>query len=68
MGIISGNTKKTADMLKYENLTGKHSIWRGYITEGYKKWKKGEKEYYLDQKRITFYVPEALKEDWKVFA
>ncbi|MFX1568572.1 MAG: response regulator [Promethearchaeota archaeon] len=68
MKIISGETKKTGDMLKYEKLTGKYAIWKGNITKGYKKWKNGGKEYYLNQKRITFYVPEALKEEWKVFA
>ena len=66
--IISNYAKKTADMVKYEKLTGKHAVWRGTVTKGYKKWKMGEKEYYLNQKRITFYVPETLKEHWKIFA
>jgi len=75
--IISENGKKTEapksppinpNMLKYERLTGKHAIWKGVITKGYKKWKNGEKPYYLNQKRISLYVPEAIKEEWKIYA
>ncbi len=55
-------------MVKYHVETGKQAIWQGTITAGYKKWKNGEKEYYLNQKRITLYVPDPDKDEWKKFA
>ncbi|MCK4779608.1 MAG: hypothetical protein KAT57_05445, partial [Candidatus Lokiarchaeota archaeon] len=32
-------------MIDYQEETDKYSIWRGSITEGFKKWLKGEKIY-----------------------
>lgn len=57
----------TADMKKYEDETGKYSIWRGVITEGFKKWKEGEKVYDRDKERISLYISEQDKRDWKGF-
>ncbi|MFX1311116.1 MAG: response regulator [Promethearchaeota archaeon] len=51
-------------MKKYEKETGRYSIWRGVITEGYKKWKKGEKIYHRDKERISLYVSEDTKTNW----
>ncbi len=30
--------KKTKEMEKYEEETGKYAIWQGRLTEGFKKW------------------------------
>ena len=40
---ISETMKKTEEMEQYEKETGKYAIWRGKITDGFLKWKKGEK-------------------------
>ncbi len=58
---------KTEEMLKYEAETGKYSIWRGIVTEGFKKWLKGAKVYNRDKERISLYVPEETKSDWQEF-
>ena len=59
--------EKTADMKRYEAETGKYAIWRGVITEGFKKWKEGEKVYDRDKERISLYISEQDKRDWKGF-
>jgi len=51
-------------MEHYEKETGRYSIWRGVVTEGYKKWKKGEKIYHRDKERISLYVSEDTKSKW----
>ncbi len=58
---------KTEDMLRYEKETGKYARWRGVITEGFKKWLKGEKIYNRDKERISLYVSEDTKNDWTTF-
>ena len=58
---------KSEEMEQYENETGKYAIWRGIITEGYKKWSKGEKVYNRDKERISLYVSEETKNDWQEF-
>ena len=58
---------KSEEMERYENETGKYAIWRGIITEGYKKWAKGEKVYNRDKERISLYVSEDTKNDWQEF-
>jgi CheY-like chemotaxis protein len=58
------NYEKTDEMLKYEKETGKYAIWRGQITEGYKKWLKGAKIYFRDKERISLYVSEETKNEW----
>ncbi len=55
-------------MEQYEQETGRHAIWRNKITEGFKKWQKGEKDYYLNRDRLSLYVPEGVKEEWINFA
>ncbi|MFX1321463.1 MAG: response regulator [Promethearchaeota archaeon] len=54
-------------MKKYEDETGKYAIWQEKITEGFKKWLKGEKIYDRDKERISLYVSEDTKEKWQEF-
>ncbi|KKN25732.1 hypothetical protein LCGC14_0881730 [marine sediment metagenome] len=54
-------------MKKYEEETGKFAIWRGNITESFKKWQKGEKVYGEDKERITILLAEATKLKWQRF-
>ena len=39
-------------MEKYEEETGKYAIWKGKVTESFKRWQKGEKIYEKDKERI----------------
>ena len=64
---ITSNDKKTPEMKKYEEETGKFAIWRGNITESFKKWQKGEKVYGEDKERITILLPEDTKLKWQRF-
>jgi len=57
----------TQEMRKYQEETGKYAIWRGLITEGFKRWQKGEKVYNRDKERISLYVSEDTKEHWTDF-
>ena len=52
---------------QYEDETDKYSIWRGAVTEGFKKWLKGEKIYDRDKERISLYVSEETKQQWQDF-
>jgi twitching motility two-component system response regulator PilG len=54
-------------MEEYQDGTDKYAIWRGSITEGFKKWLKGEKIYDRDKERISLYVSEQTKQDWQEF-
>jgi K+-sensing histidine kinase KdpD len=54
-------------MKKYERETGKYAIWRGAVTEGFKKWLKGEKIYTRDKERISLYVADDTKDEWQEF-
>jgi len=54
-------------MKKYEKENDKYAIWRGAITEGFKKWLKGEKIYTRDKERISLYVDDKIKGDWQKF-
>lgn len=54
-------------MKRYEEETGKFAIWRGVITENFKKWQKGEKVYDRNKERITIEVPEETKLKWQKF-
>ena len=60
--------EKTKEMKKYEEETGKFAIWRGTVTEGFKKWQKGEKIYSQDKERISILVSDEIKEKWQKFA
>ncbi len=66
--IESGEYKDTLPIIKkYEEETGKYAIWRGVVTEGFKKWLKGEKIYDRDKERISLYISEEAKEEWQEF-
>jgi CheY-like chemotaxis protein len=54
-------------MKKYKEENGKYAIWRGAITEGFKKWLKGEKIYTRDKERISLYVDDKIKGNWQKF-
>ena len=51
-------------MKSYERETNRYAVWRGIITEGFKKWQKGEKIYQRDKERISLYVSEDTKLKW----
>jgi K+-sensing histidine kinase KdpD len=54
-------------MKLYEDQTDKYAEWRGTVTEGFKKWLKGEKIYDRDKERISLYVSEDTKTKWQDF-
>ena len=54
-------------METYQKQTGGYAEWRGTITEGFKKWLKGEKIYDRDKERISLYVSEETKSKWQDF-
>jgi len=61
-------SKKAKDLMQlYQEETDKYAIWRGTITEGFKKWLKGEKIYDRDKERISLYVSEDTKTKWQQF-
>ncbi len=62
-----GEIIKTKEMKRYEKETGKYSVWRGVVTEGFKKWLKGETVYSRDKERISLYVTENTKQEWQEF-
>lgn len=51
----------------YQEETDKYAIWRGAVTEGFKKWLKGEKIYTRAKERISLYVEDKVKNDWQDF-
>ena len=59
--------KETKEMLEYEKETGKKAIWRGNVTEGFKKWQKGEKIYEKNKERVMILVSEDSKKKWQDF-
>lgn len=65
--IDNSSIEKSEEMKKYEKETGRYSVWRGIVTEGYKKWQKGEKIYHRDKERISLYVSEDTKTKWLNF-
>jgi len=48
--------EKSDEMKRYEKETGRYAIWRGVVTEGFRKWQKGEKVYHRDKERVSLYV------------
>jgi CheY-like chemotaxis protein len=54
-------------MKQYQEENDKYAIWRGAITEGFKKWLKGEKIYTRDKERISLYVDDKIKGNWQKF-
>lgn len=65
LDLESENVKKL--MEEYKEETDKYAIWRGNVTEAFKKWLKGEKIYTRDKERISLYVSEDTKNDWQEF-
>jgi len=62
------NSEKAQDLMrKYQKSFDKYAIWRDSITEGFKKWLKGEKIYDRDKERISLYVSEDTKNSWQDF-
>jgi CheY-like chemotaxis protein len=59
--------KKTDEMKKYEKMTGRYAIWRGVITEGFRKWQRGEKIYHREKERISLYVSDETKSKWLTY-
>ena len=51
----------------YQEETDKYAIWRGAVTESFKKWLKGEKIYTRAKERISLYVEDKVKNDWQDF-
>ena len=68
MNKITEDLKKTKEMEKFERETGKRAIWRGSITESYKKWQKGEVDFEIDKERISLYIAKDVKDEWINFA
>ena len=54
-------------MEQYKEETERYAIWRGVITEGFKRWLKGEKIYTRDKERISLYVSDEAKVEWQEF-
>jgi CheY-like chemotaxis protein len=54
-------------MEQYQMETNKYPVWRGSITEGFKKWLKGETIYDREKERISLYVEDTTKEKWQDF-
>ncbi|GAG82716.1 unnamed protein product, partial [marine sediment metagenome] len=65
--ISNSKIVKNDEMKKYEKETGKYSVWRGVVTEGFKKWKEGGKIYDRDKERISLYISEDAKKEWQKF-
>ena len=61
------SSKKTDKMKQYEEETGRYAIWRGVITEGFRKWQEGGKIYQRDKERISLYVSDETKSKWKTY-
>ena len=59
--------KFTKRMREYEKITGKKAIWLNRITEGFKRWERGEHVYTREKERIAFYVNDETKKVWETF-
>ena len=59
--------KKTGEMERFEKETGKYAIWRGNITEAFRKWQNGETIYETDKKRVVILVSDEEKAEWDYF-
>ena len=66
VGKIPDEVKKTKEMEIFERETGKRAIWRGTVTESFKKWQNGKNDY--DKERISLYVSKDVKDEWLSFA
>ena len=54
-------------MEDFESETGKRAIWRGNVTETFRKWQKGENNIDIEKERISLYVDRELKDEWQNF-
>ncbi|MFX1444957.1 MAG: response regulator [Promethearchaeota archaeon] len=63
-------SKKTKEMVLFEEETGKKAIWQEKITASFKKWKKGEKIYSYNQdiEKVVTYLNFNTKDKWIKFA
>ena len=68
MGKISDRQKKTKEMEEFERETGKKAVWRGNVTESFRKWQDGKEDFITDKERISLYVSKDAKEEWLNFA
>ncbi len=64
---MSKNEKRTDEIRNYERDTGKHAIWKGVVTEGFKKWQKGENVPEIVKERITTLVSPENKKKWQKY-
>ncbi len=55
-------------MEDFEKETGKKAVWRGSVTESFKKWQNGKDDFNTDKERISLYVSKDSKEEWLNFA
>jgi len=65
---ITKEVNLTEEMIRYEKETGKNAIWRGAVTEKFKKWQRGEEIYGIDKKAIGILVSDEIKAKWEKFA
>jgi len=65
--MISNELKNDKFMDDYEKETGKKAIWRGRVTESFKKWQKGEKIYEKNKERVMILVSDEIKKKWQAF-
>lgn len=65
--MITEQIQKTDEMLQYEQETGKFAIYRGIVTESFKKWQKGMRIYNRDKERVALYISEEEKKTWQRF-
>ncbi|MFX1274358.1 MAG: response regulator [Promethearchaeota archaeon] len=65
--MVKKDITKTEEMKRFEEETKKNAIWKGQITEEFKKWKKGKKIYNRNKKRLSLYVSEENELKWKNF-
>ena len=67
MVTISNELNNDKAMEEYEKETGKKAIWRGRVTESFKKWQKGEKIYEKNKERVMILVSDEIKKKWQDF-
>jgi len=65
---IIGDRILTEEMMRFEEETGKKALWKGAVTEKFKKWQRGEKIYHQDKERIGILVSKETKTRWQEFA
>lgn len=62
------NSERAQKLIKqFEKETGKYAIWRGNVTEVFKKWLRKEKIYLREKERISLYISEETKNRWQDF-